>query len=157
MSTDVPGPARDLARLEEAGVLSRALIRAAEQVKASFAAAVEPLGLPVHLARAVIMLDEALPMSALADRLLCDPSYVTTLADQLEDRGLAERVPGTDRRVKRLALTADGWALRERIAAALSTTSIVLTRLDDGQRAALAPILAALEHEAHPPGEAREP
>lgn len=153
MSTDVPahGSPRDRARLEQAGVLSRALIRAAEQVKASFAAAVEPLGLPVHLARAVIMLDEALPMSALADRLFCDPSYVTTLADQLEDRGLAERAPGTDRRVKRLALTVEGWAVRERIAAALSTHSIMLTRLDDGQRAALAPILEALERDAHDP------
>lgn len=151
MSNDAAGTAGDRARLQETGALSRALVRAAEHVKASFAAAVEPLGVPVHLARAVVMLDEALPMSALADKLTCDPSYITTLADQLEDRGLAERLPGTDRRVKRLALTADGWALRERIGAGLVTHSIMLTRLDDEQRAVLGPILEALTRDPDQP------
>lgn len=151
MSPEPDGPTRDLARLEQSGALSRALVRAAEQVKASFTAAVAPLGIPVQLARAVTMLDETLPMSALADKLSCDPSYVTTLADQLEDRGLAERLPGTDRRVKRLALTAEGWAVREQIATALSTHSIVLTRLDDAQRAALGPILEALDSDPRQP------
>ena len=148
-----PGPdaRRDRARLEESGALSRALITTAELVKASFAAAVEPLGIPVHLARAVVMLEEPCVMSALAERLACDRSYVTTLADQLEDRGLAERVPGRDRRVKHLALTAKGDALRECIGAALADHSIVLTRLDDAQRASLGAILAALSRDPDAP------
>ena len=135
------------ARLDEAGALSRALIRAGELIKANFADAVAPLDLPPHLARAVIMLDEPLVMSALAERLACDRSYVTVLADQLEERGLAERVPGADRRVKCLALTADGQDMRGRIAAAVSERSVVLSQLDDAQRAALGPILAALSRD----------
>ena len=51
-------------------------------------------------------LDEPMSMSALADRLGIDASYVTTIADQLEERGLIERQPHpTDRRIKSLALT----------------------------------------------------
>ncbi len=38
-------------------------------------------------------LDEPMSMSALADRLGIDASYVTTIADQLEERGLIERQP----------------------------------------------------------------
>ena len=42
-----------------------------------------------------------------------DASYVTTIADQLEERGLIERQPHpTDRRVKSLALTPEGLRLR---------------------------------------------
>ena len=56
-------------------------------------------------------------MSALADRLGIDASYVTTIADQLEERGLIERQPHpTDRRIKSLALTAEGRRLREKLA-----------------------------------------
>lgn len=153
MASTAPRPTRDgsklddHARLAESGVISRALVRAAELVKANFTAAVEPLGLPVHLARAVLMLDEPLPMGELAARLSCDRSYITSLADQLEARGLVDRVPGEDRRVKRLALTEDGRTLRGRIAAAMSAQGVVLARLDDEQRAALGPILQTLLRE----------
>ena len=56
-------------------------------------------------------------MSALADRLGIDASYVTTIADQLEERGLIERQPHpTDRRIKSLAPTPEGRRLREKLA-----------------------------------------
>ncbi len=62
-------------------------------------------------------LDEPMSMSALADRLGIDASYVTTIADQLEERGLIERRPHpTDRRIKSLALTDDGRHIRETLA-----------------------------------------
>lgn len=62
-------------------------------------------------------LDEPMSMCALADRLEIDASYVTTIADQLEERGLIERQPQpTDRRVKSLALTAEDRRLREKLA-----------------------------------------
>jgi DNA-binding MarR family transcriptional regulator len=51
-----------------------------------------------------------LAMSELADLLLCDASNVTGIVDKLEARGLAQRVPGEDRRVKMLTLTAAGKA-----------------------------------------------
>jgi len=60
-------------------------------------------------------------MRNLADRLRCDASYVTGLADALEERGLAERrCHPTDRRVKMIALTTEGVAARERVLEALS-------------------------------------
>jgi MarR family transcriptional regulator, organic hydroperoxide resistance regulator len=53
------------------------------------------------------------PMSSLADKLFCDNSNITGMADRLESRGLIERRPADyDRRVKLLALTEEGERLR---------------------------------------------
>src|SRR6266700_1395732 len=58
---------------------------------------------------------EGIPMRELADHWGFDASYVTSLADALEERGLVERRPHpTDRRVKMLVLTAKGVEARER-------------------------------------------
>jgi DNA-binding MarR family transcriptional regulator len=55
------------------------------------------------------------PMRDLADHWGFDASYVTSLADALEERGLVERQPHpTDRRIKMLVLTDKGVAVRER-------------------------------------------
>ena len=55
-------------------------------------------------------------MRDLAARLQCDPSNVTFLADRLEERGLVERRPDpSGRRVKLLALTPAGLAMRIRV------------------------------------------
>ena len=68
----------------------------------------------------------AVPMRDLAGRLRCDPSNVTFLADRLEERGLVERRPDpSDRRVKLLALTPAGLAVRTRIVQAAATSSPV--------------------------------
>lgn len=124
--------------------LSQLLVGIAERAKADFAAVVEPLGLPVHLARAVLLLDTPAPMRELADRLCCDRSYITSLADQLEERDLIVRVPGEDRRVKLLSLTPDGIALRDRIADTVTERSMVQVRLTGAQRKALLPLLEVL-------------
>jgi DNA-binding MarR family transcriptional regulator len=59
--------------------------------------------------------DGGLRMSELAETWGCDASYVTTLADGLQERGLAERRPHpTDRRVKTIVLTPAGRAKRTR-------------------------------------------
>ena len=56
---------------------------------------------------------EELPMGALAQSLFCDPSNVTGIVDRLEARGLIERRGAEgDRRVKILALTAEGERVR---------------------------------------------
>jgi DNA-binding MarR family transcriptional regulator len=53
------------------------------------------------------------PMRDLAGHWKCDASYVTTLTDTLEERGLVERRPHpTDRRVKMIVLTERGVAVR---------------------------------------------
>ena len=78
------------------------------------------LGLSPPLLKAFVHLgtldsDDGLRMSELAETWGCDASYVTTLADGLQDRGLAERRPHpTDRRVKTIVLTPEGRAKRER-------------------------------------------
>ena len=79
---------------------------------------------------------EAVPMRDLADRLQCDPSNVTFLADRLEERGLIERRPDlSDRRVKLLALTPAGLAMRMRIVQAAATSSpLARLSLADQQR-----------------------
>ena len=131
-------------RVTESRELAQLLVYAAEQAKADFAATVADFGLPVHLARAILMLDAAAPMHQLAEHLACDRSYVTGLADGLEERGLVERLPGADRRIKLLALTEAGEALRTQISEAVAERSLVMGRLDDSERAQLASLLAAL-------------
>src|SRR6266446_8290 len=84
---------------------------------------------------------EAVPMRDLADRLQCDPSNVTFLADRLEERGLIERRPGlADRRVKLLALTPAGLAVRMRIVQAAATSS-PLARLSPADQQRLCRLL----------------
>src|SRR3954469_2915486 len=57
-----------------------------------------------------------LPMSSLADALLCDASNVTGIVDRLEARGLIERREApNDQRVKMLAVTAEGARFRQRV------------------------------------------
>ena len=59
--------------------------------------------------------DDGFRMSDLAESWGCDASYVTALADGLQERGLAERRPHpTDRRVKTIVLTPAGRAKRAR-------------------------------------------
>jgi DNA-binding MarR family transcriptional regulator len=56
---------------------------------------------------------EEIPMGVLAQSLFCDPSNVTGIVDRLEARGLIERRGAEgDRRVKILALTAEGERVR---------------------------------------------
>lgn len=51
----------------------------------------------------------ATPMRAFADKLRCDPSWVTSLVDDLEKRGYVERrTPPEDRRVKAIVITKQG-------------------------------------------------
>src|SRR3954467_6552717 len=57
-----------------------------------------------------------LPMSSLADALLCAASNVTGIVDRLEARGLIERrAAAHDRRVKLLGLTDEGVRVRDEV------------------------------------------
>ena len=131
-------------RVAEARLLSSMLVQVAEQTKDNFGSIAESFGLPVHLARAIILLADPMPMRDLAEQLVCDRSYITSIADQLEERSLVERVPGADRRIKLLRLTAKGTQVREGFSQTLAERDLVLSRLDDAQRKALRPLLEAL-------------
>lgn len=130
MATEIT-PARHLARL---------VLLTAEQLKVSFAAAAGSLDLPVPVARTLMLLSEPAPMRDLAGQLACDPSHLTSIADRLEERGLARRRTGDDRRVKLLELTPAGLALRDRLVVAASTASPT-SRLDDAERDTLIGLL----------------
>jgi DNA-binding MarR family transcriptional regulator len=70
-------------------------------------------GLPLPAAIALTRLDEPVAMNRLGHELGCDPSFVTSLADTLEQRGLIVRQPDpTDRRVRKLELTAEGRTMK---------------------------------------------
>jgi MarR family transcriptional regulator, organic hydroperoxide resistance regulator len=56
----------------------------------------------------------------LAKFMHCDPSYITSLADRLEERGLAHRRSSDqDRRLKELVLTDAGRQAQDRLRAAI--------------------------------------
>src|SRR4051794_11151573 len=83
-----------------------------------------------------------LPMSALASELQCDNSNVTGIVDRLEAAGLAERRPAPhDRRVKAVALTARGEALRAEVERRAGQPPAPLAALSDEDAAALRDIL----------------
>jgi DNA-binding MarR family transcriptional regulator len=84
-----------------------------------------------------------LPMSALAERLVCDASNVTGLADRLEGRGLVRRESAEgDRRVKALTITPDGTKLRERVLEIMTEPPAAIAALSQADKRALRDILA---------------
>ncbi|HXF72527.1 MAG TPA: MarR family transcriptional regulator [Actinomycetota bacterium] len=79
--------------------------------------ACQDLGLSPGVLKVLFHLEpgRGVPMRDLADRWGYDASYVTSLADALEERGLVERRPHPDdRRVKVILLTEAGSEARDR-------------------------------------------
>ena len=85
---------------------------------------------------------EQKPMRVLGERVFCDASYTTDLVDRLEDRGLLKRRSSpTDRRVKLVALTAEGGRVRERALAQLHAAPDEFAALTDDELETLARLL----------------
>ena len=83
---------------------------------------------------ALMKLDAPLTMKELGQRMGCDPSYITTIAEH----GLARREPSLrDRRSKNIVLTQEGEAVRERLFRELMTRAPWCTALDTGERRCL--------------------
>jgi len=102
------------------------------------------LGLTFPLAHALRVLDpnRPRPMRELADELFCDASNVTALADRLEAKSLAVRQPDPgDRRVKALALTAEGERMRDRVFEIMSEPPPPIAALPVADQRALRDIL----------------
>jgi MarR family transcriptional regulator, organic hydroperoxide resistance regulator len=99
------------------------------------------LGLTAPQATALRELTGPMTMRELAERMSCEPSNATFVIDRLEKRGLLERRPHpTDRRAKRLVLTAEGTALRERLVELLVQES-PLAALTQGEQNTLHDLL----------------
>ena len=130
----------------------RLLFEVTRSKHAPLSAALAELDLTLVQGRALRLLqpDRPLGMSDLAERLTCHASNVTGLVDRLEARGLVERRPGLDdRRVKTLALTDAGVALRERVVELMSAPPAAIAALPERDQRALRDILArALGDEA---------
>ena len=103
------------------------------------------LGLSFSQAHALRLLDpkEPMPMSALAERLFCDASNVTGIADRLEARGLVRRQSAEgDRRVKALTSTPAGMKLREQVMELMNQPPDAIAALTEADQRALRDILA---------------
>ena len=115
-----------------------------ERAHAHFAAAAAELDLAPVQARALHELDVDPPISMreLAARLKSDPSNVTGLIDRLEARGLVERRPdATDRRIKGVALTSAGAAVRQRLFARLYAVPPAVAKLSARDQRSLRDVL----------------
>jgi DNA-binding MarR family transcriptional regulator len=87
-------------------------------------------------------LDRPVAMRELAGRLKCDPSNITGLIDRLEARGLVERqAHPSDRRVKYVVLTANGRALRDRLAARIFAAPSCIACLSEREQQQLSDAL----------------
>lgn len=126
-------------------VLAVSLLRVYEALQQDIAKLLLDLHLTEALAAVLSGLDAAgrpLARRAVAERLRCDPSNVTSLVDRLEKRGLVARFEDqTDRRVKAIALTPMGIATRARLVAAVADGA-TFARLTPKQQGDLTRLLA---------------
>lgn len=126
------------------GQVLELLLSVLESVKDDFFAVAASEDLTPPQSFLLRLLDEPRPMRELAELLGYDASNITAIADKLEDRGLLERqADPSDRRVKRLALTRSGRAMRERLQQHLHDRVTVVAHLDDAQKASLRDLLRA--------------
>jgi DNA-binding MarR family transcriptional regulator len=89
--------------------------------------------------------DTGIRMRDLATTFGCDPSYVTTMVDALEDRGWARREPHhADRRIKLVVLTPAGALAKERALAILYTPPASLEALSGDEQRQLRDLVAKL-------------
>jgi MarR family transcriptional regulator, organic hydroperoxide resistance regulator len=85
------------------------------------------------------------PMSALAEALVCDASNVTGIVDKLESRGLIVRQGADhDRRVKQLAVTEKGLAIRNQLIAGAMRAPAAIASLSGDVKQRLAGLLRTL-------------
>lgn len=101
---------------------------------------------PGHM-KALTILDaeQPRPMGVMADMMQCDASQVTWLVDRLEERGMVERrVLPADRRVKTIAITAEGLAFRTRLMQRMFEPPPELVELDAATLEALRDALTRL-------------
>ena len=107
-----------------------------------FIDAARELGLRPAAFGALRILDRPRTMSEVANFLHCDNSNVTGIVDVLEEKGLAIRRPSEqDRRVKLIALTAEGRRVRVRLMRAVEKPPAWLRGLSEVDRRALRDLL----------------
>jgi DNA-binding MarR family transcriptional regulator len=130
-----PGEARADASALDRGILDALtdLVKQAGAISHSIAASMGVA--PSDLLALFKLSDGVLSMKELAQRMACDASFVTVIADTLERQGLAKREASQrDRRVKELVLTPKGIAAQERLMRELATRMPWGNGLDETER-----------------------
>jgi DNA-binding MarR family transcriptional regulator len=131
----------DLDFLDALGGLFTRLLAEGERLAKDF-------GVPAFFIKAMHQIDGPLAMKELGQRMHCDPSFVTNIADMLEKRGLAVRESDpADRRVKRLVLTSAGLEMKHRMEQAMLDRSPWRQCLTCDERATLITLI----HKMAPP------
>jgi len=97
--------------------------------------------------------EDGISMGDMARSIGCDPSYITALVDDLDERGLARREPAPyDRRVKIIVLTKEGRALAKQIDSILAVPPAAFSALSQSElrqlRDLLDKVLSAQEQAA---------
>ncbi|RLP86213.1 MarR family transcriptional regulator [Micromonospora sp. BL4] len=96
----------------------------ASQIEAHLRARTATLGLTPSQGTALRELTHPMTLRELAERMGCEASNITFVADRLEGQGYLERHPHPDdRRAKQLILTSKGTELRDRLLELLSKDS----------------------------------
>ena len=99
---------------------------------------------------------EGVRMGDLAEQWGCDASYITTLADALEARGLVRRTADpNDRRVKMVVLTPTGRALHDRAFALLSEPPEFIDALTAAEQRTLRDLMRKIANADRPPASRR--
>ncbi|MGI8758699.1 MAG: MarR family winged helix-turn-helix transcriptional regulator [Acidimicrobiales bacterium] len=109
-----------------------------------FSDAAESIDLSCSMLRGLLRLapGEARPMRALVEEWHCDPSWVTSIVDELEQRDLVERrVDDVDRRAKTVTLTAQGEKQREQAFSVLSVPPPGIAELSGPEQRTLRDLL----------------
>lgn len=133
--TDRPGsPDRD--RLDSD--LTDAFSELFEQLAGRFEGIAQRFSLPPFCVKALHMLTSPMAMKELGRRFHCDPSFVTSIADTLDSRGLGRRETDTrDRRIKNLMLTPKGLELRAQLEREMMAIMPWTNALDQSERETL--------------------
>ena len=137
----------DLGLLDALGGLIARLLAEAERLA-------KDCGVPTFFIKALHLIDRPLSMKELGQRMHCDPSFVTSIADMMEKRGLAVRESDpADRRVKRLVLTSAGLDMKHQVEQAMLERSPWRQALTPDERATLITLI----HKMAPPLSATSP
>jgi MarR family transcriptional regulator, organic hydroperoxide resistance regulator len=127
--------------------IHRLLIELFGRIKDGEQSCLERFGVTRVQGRALYRIDpgETVAIGALAERMYADPSNVTPVLAQLEERGLVERGQAThDRRVRVVALTEEGAALRARLVECTFGEYPAAAALSEAERRQLRDLLARL-------------
>jgi DNA-binding MarR family transcriptional regulator len=146
-----PGGVPGVAGADPTEEIVEHLFALVDRLRAGYEGVVACFELSPPQAKALHYVAEAgpVPMRDLACRLRCDASNVTGIVDRLEQRGLVERHPAADRRVKILVATARGTEVARAVWTQVRTASPGVGELSPGERDQLLTLLRRLDQ----PGE----